>query len=256
MRTDRLPRLMPCLLLRGSGLVKTRRFREPTYVGDPINAVRIFNEKEVDELIVLDIEASRAGRGPNLALIEQIASECFMPVTYGGGLRDPEQVASVLRAGVEKVSVNTIAREDPGALRRIADRFGSQSLVVSIDVERSRMRRAPRVYGTSRWGGAERNPVELAKAAQAAGAGEILLTSVDREGTYSGYDLELVRQVAPQVDIPLIACGGARNLDDVAAVLEAGADGAAAGSLFVFQGPLRAVLINFPTPAERRQRLA
>ena len=239
-------RVIPILLLRGGGLVKGARFRKHRYVGDPINAVRIFNENEVDELILLDISATAEGRGPNVALISEIASECFMPLCYGGGLRTVEEMRAVLSAGVEKVAVNTAAVEVPGLIRRAVDRFGSQSVVVAIDARRRLFGGyEARVRAGSR--GTGRTPVEAACTAAAEGAGELLLTAVDREGTRTGYDLELIRSVSDSVNVPVIAAGGAAGLDDFAqAIGEGHASAVAAGSLFVFQGRHQAVLISYP----------
>ena len=238
---------MPALLLQGGRLVKTVRFRKPRYVGDPINAVRIFNEKEVDELIVIDIDAGRAGVSIPLKLITRIAGECFMPMTYCGGIRTLDQIAEIMAAGVEKVSVNRAAVADRGFVARAAKRFGSQSIVVSIDVRR-RLFGQYEIYvdGGRRRTGLE--PVSVALELESEGAGEILLTSINQEGTMTGYDVDLVRRVASAVSIPVIACGGAGSIDDVIGVVcDAGAAAAAVGSMAVYQGRNRGVLIGFPT---------
>jgi len=241
------PRVLPALLLQAGRLVKTVRFRKPRYVGDPINAVRIFNEKEVDELIVIDIDAGRAGVSIPLKLITRIAGECFMPMTYGGGIRTLDQIAEIMAAGVEKVSINRAAVADRGFVARAAKRFGSQSIVVSIDVRR-------RLFGKYEIcvdGGRRRTglePVSVALELESEGAGEILLTSINQEGTMTGYDVDLVRRVASAVSIPVIACGGAGSIDDVIGVVcDAGAAAAAVGSMAVYQGRNRGVLIGFPT---------
>ena len=241
------PRVLPALLLQGGRLVKTVRFRKPRYVGDPINAVRIFNEKEVDELIVIDIDAGRAGVSIPLKLITRIAGECFMPMTYGGGIRTLDQIAEIMAAGVEKVSVNRAAVADRGFVARAAKRFGSQSIVVSIDVRRRLFGQYEIcVDGGRRRAGLE--PVSLALELESEGAGEILLTSINQEGTMTGYDVDLVRRVASAVSIPVIACGGAGSIDDVIGVVcDAGAAAAAVGSMAVYQGRNRGVLIGFPT---------
>ena len=238
---------MPALLLQGGRLVKTVRFRKPRYVGDPINAVRIFNEKEVDELIVIDIDAGRAGVSIPLKLITRIAGECFMPMTHGGGIRTLDQIAEIMAAGVEKVSVNRAAVADRGFVARAAKRFGSQSIVVSIDVRRRLFGQYEIcVDGGRRRAGLE--PVSLALELESEGAGEILLTSINQEGTMTGYDVDLVRRVASAVSIPVIACGGAGSIDDVIGVVcDAGAAAAAVGSMAVYQGRNRGVLIGFPT---------
>ena len=241
------PRVLPALLLQGGRLVKTVRFRKPRYVGDPINAVRIFNEKEVDELIVIDIDAGRAGVSIPLKLITRIAGECFMPMTYGGGIRTLDQIAEIMAAGVEKISINRAAVADRGFVARAAKRFGSQSIVVSIDVRRRLFGQYEIcVDGGRRRAGLE--PVSLALELESEGAGEILLTSINQEGTMTGYDVDLVRRVASAVSIPVIACGGAGSIDDVIGVVcDAGAAAAAVGSMAVYQGRNRGVLIGFPT---------
>ena len=237
------PRVIPCLLLSEGGLVKTRRFAEPVYVGDPNNAIRIFNTKEIDELIVLDIDASRRGRRPNLAVISEFADECFMPVCYGGGVTSVDDAAAILELGVEKVSLQSAALADPAVVTRIAGRFGSQAVVVSIDVQShrgiSRMRRASdgRPFGGD-W-------LEWARIAVEAGAREVLLTSVDREGTGLGLDLGMIRRAADALPVPVIANGGVGSLDDIRDGLAAGASAVAAGSYFVLHGPHRAVLITY-----------
>jgi cyclase len=244
------PRVIPCLLLRNSALVKTVKFEKPGYVGDPINAVKIFNEKEVDELIFLDIVATKDGREPPFDVIEEIASQCFMPVTFGGGVRSLDSMAKIFWLGIEKVSVNSFLAEQPAFLRAAADRFGSQSVVASIDVRQERG--GPRVFthGGTRDTGQE--PERYAAWAQEAGAGEVLLTAIDRDGTQGGYDLDLVRRVTAAVDVPVVACGGAGTVEDLALAVRAGASAAAAGSMVVYHGPHRAVLINFPSKQDLR----
>lgn len=245
-------RVIPCLLLKGQGLVKTVQFKNPTYVGDPLNAVKIFNEKEVDELVFLDITATREGRKPNRKMLADIASECFMPLGYGGGIRDLDEIRAVFGLGVEKVIVNSVAVEDPAFVRRAADAFGSQSIMVSIDAAKTRLGKY-RVHTRSGTRASGLDPESHAVHMEKMGAGEIIITSMDRDGTQKGYDLELIRTVAHAVSIPVIACGGAAGMEDFRkAVVEGGASAVAAGSLFVFHGPRRAVLINFPSPEERK----
>jgi cyclase len=250
------PRVIPCLLLKDRSLVKTQQFKSPRYIGDPINTVRIFNELETDELILLDITATSSGAPPQYKLIEELASECFMPLCYGGGVRSVDQMATRYKSGGEKVSINNAALERPTLISEAAARFGSQSVVVSIDTVKKRLGRGHEVsaQGGSRRTG--RDVVEWARAAAAAGAGELLINSVDRDGTMAGYDLDLLRDITRAVDIPVVACGGAGTLMDVrAAIQDAGAQGAAAGSLFVYQGRNRSVLVNFPTKQEREAAL-
>jgi cyclase len=247
-------RVMPCLLLRNRGLVKTVAFKDPSYVGDPINTVRIYNEKEVDELILLDITATPTKKPPNHALISEIASECFMPLTYGGGIRSLEDASALFGVGAEKVAVNTAARESPRLIHEIADAFGSQSVVASIDVKRTLLG-AYEVYVA---GGRTRthvDPVRYAQDMEKAGAGEILLTAIDRDGTMEGYDLALIQSVTRSVSIPVIACGGAGTVNDFALAKRAGASAVAAGSMVVFQGKNRSVLINFPSKRVLKEAL-
>lgn len=241
-----MPRVIPSLLLRGQGLVKGIQFDNYKYVGDPINAVRIFSEKEVDELIFLDITATKENRVADPALIQTIADESFVPFCVGGGIRKLSQIRDFLNAGAEKVAINTAAIETPDLVREAAAAFGSQSIIISIDVRRS-WRGTYTVYTRCGTCNAGLNPVDLARQVEQLGAGEILLTSINRDGTMSGYDIPLIKSVASAVTIPVIACGGASSLQDLHDVVVKGsASAAAAGSLFVFHGPKRAVLINFP----------
>jgi cyclase len=233
------------LLLRGTGLVKTIRFSRAQYVGDVLNAVRIFNEKEVDEIIVLDVDAHAGPGRINWELVPKLASECFMPVCYGGGVTAVDEFKRLYGCGVEKVAVNTAALDDLGLVEAAAREFGSQSVVVGIDVLRTLLGGAAVVsHGGSKK--RRRDVVAYASEVARAGAGEILLTAVDRDGTQQGYDLELVRSVAGAVRIPVIACGGAGRLSDFKAAVDAGASAVAAGSMFVLHGPHRAVLITYP----------
>jgi len=244
------PRIIPCLLLREKGLVKTVRFSKARYIGDPINAVRIFNAKEVGELVFLDISATPEKRLPPAELLTKIADECFMPFGVGGGISNVEDIRQILGLGAEKVVLNTSAFEDPDLVERAAGYFGSQSIVVCIDVKRSLFGR-PRVVYRRGTKSSDLSPVDAAQRAAEAGAGELLLQAVDRDGTSKGYDLDLTREVSDAVDIPVIASGGAGSLADTRRVVcEAGASAAAAGSLFVYHGPRRAVLINYPTATE------
>jgi cyclase len=238
-------RVIPCLLLADGGLVKTRRFGDRRYVGDPINAIRIFNDKEVDELAVLDIDKSRTGHPPDFALIEQFAAECFMPLCYGGGIASLEHAERLFALGIEKVCVQSAAFENPGLLSAIATRYGSQALVVSMDIARDFWKR-PRLYHAARARKVAGDAVEFARAAVARGAGEILLNAVDRDGLQQGFDLDLVRTICAAVDVPVVAVGGAGSLEDLRRAVDAGASAVAAGSLFVFHGPHRAVLISYP----------
>lgn len=239
-------RVIPCLLLKGSGLVKTVRFKDATYVGDPINAVKILNDKEVDELIVLDITASREGKGPAFSTIEDITSECFMPVAYGGGITTVEEAARIVSMGVEKIVVNSSALRRPALVSEIAARIGASSTVVAIDVRKDLLGRY-RVYDACHRRSTSATPVEHARRMVEAGAGEIFVNDVARDGTGTGFDLTLVRDVTAAVDVPVIVCGGAGTLADLRRASDAGASAVAAGSLFVYMGKHRAVLINYPT---------
>lgn len=249
-------RVIPCLLLRGEGLVKTTKFKDPTYVGDPINAIRIFNDKEVDELVFLDITASRERRGPALRAIRDFASECFMPVGYGGGIRSLADAREVLALGIEKIVINTMALRRPELVSEIAREFGAQAVVLSIDAQK-RLLGGYEVMGA---GGREKTglkPAEHARRMVELGAGEILVNSIDRDGTQSGYDLALVRSVADAVHVPVIACGGAGTLTHFSeAVSEGHASAVAAGSMFVFHGRHRAVLISYPSRPELERALS
>lgn len=246
-------RIIPCLLLSGSGLVKTVKFKNPKYIGDAINAIRIFNDKEVDELVLLDIKATLENRGPPLAKLRDIVDECFMPLAYGGGIRSLDDAQAVLSLGVEKVVLNTAAAAAPDLISRIAAEHGAQAVVGSIDVRRKLFGgyECVTAAGTRKTGV---DPVTMARRLVDAGVGELLITAVDRDGTMSGYDVELVASVAAAVVVPVTACGGAGNVADLRKVLVEGhASAAAAGSLFVYTGPHRAVLITYPLHDQLRE---
>ena len=232
------------------GLVKSVNFKKHKYVGDPINAVKIFNDKEVDEIIILDIDATSKGRKPNISQITEIASEAFMPMAYGGGITRIEEVRELLFNGVEKVILNSSAYRKPGLITEIANQFGSQCVVISVDVKKDWLGRY-KVMGNSGKKVISKDPVGYVKNLEKLGAGEIMLTSIDKEGTFDGYDIDLIRLIAEAVEIPLIACGGASELADFTrAVLDGKASAVAAGSMFVFQRPHRAVLISYPKQSE------
>lgn len=238
-------RIIPCLLLRNGGLVKTQKFAEPKYVGDPINAIRIFNNKEVDELMVLDITASKERREPNYTLIEQFAGECFMPVCYGGGIRSVEQARRLFSLGVEKICLQTSVLDESILVTQLAERFGSQSVMVSIDVKRNWLGK-PLLYRSVSGRTEKKHWLLFLQSMVDAGAGEIVLNAVDRDGTMQGMDLELIREASAAISVPLIAVGGVGKLADIKAAVNAGASAVAAGAFFVFQGPHRAVLITYP----------
>lgn len=242
-------RIIPCLLLRRGALVKTTSFASPSYVGDPVNAVNIFNEKEVDELIVLDIGATPRGDPPPFDLIGQIATEAFMPVGYGGGIQSLEDARRVLNRGIEKVVINTAAFEIRGLVREVAAEFGSQAVVASVDARRRGAAFEVFVRGGTTPTGME--PASYAHHMEQEGAGEIMITSIERDGTMRGYDLDLVREVTSAVGIPVIASGGAGSVADLGrAVREANAAACAVGAMVVYYGRNRAVLINFPSRQE------
>jgi imidazole glycerol-phosphate synthase subunit HisF len=246
------PRIIPCLLVKNGGLVKTVQFGNPKYVGDPINAVRIFNEKEVDELVVLDIDATSQKREPDYALIGNLAAECRMPLCYGGGVKTAEQIQRIIRLGVEKVAISSAAIETPGLVTEAAERVGSQSIVVVMDVKKVGPGPQYQVYSHNGTKGSGIDPVEGAKRIEAYGAGEIVVNSIDNDGVMKGYDLELITAVRDSISLPMTVLGGAGTLDDISRLItEFGIIGAAAGSLFVFKGKYRAVLINYPNRAEK-----
>lgn len=246
------PRITPCLLVKDKGLVKTRQFRDPKYVGDPLNAVRIFNEKEVDEIIVVDIDASVQRRDPDYVLIKNLAAECRMPLCYGGGVKKVEQVEQIIGLGVEKVAISSGAIEDPQLISASAKIVGNQSVVVVLDVKRSATAGKYEVWKHNATAGTQLDPVETARRMEQLGAGEIVINSIDCDGMMQGYDLDLVAQIRAAVSVPMTVLGGAGSLKDIAALFEKfGILGAAAGSLFVFKGVYRAVLISYPNRLDK-----
>lgn len=248
------PRIIPCLLVHQGGLVKTKAFKDPKYVGDPINAVKIFNEKEADELIVLDIDASVNGAEPNYALIAKLAAECRMPLCYGGGITTAEQAARIIDLGVEKVSISAAAVADPPLLTRIAAAIGRQSVVAVLDVRKRTglFAKGYELYTHNATRARKADPIEFAQCLEQAGAGEIVVNAIDRDGQMTGYDLDLAERMRRSIRVPLTVLGGAGSLDDMTRLIErCGVVGAAAGSLFVFKGTYRAVLINYPTDAQK-----
>lgn len=248
------PRIIPCLLVHDRGLVKTRRFSEPTYVGDPVNAVRIFNEKEVDELFVADIDATVRGAEPDYALIASLAAECRMPLAYAGGVRTAEQVERIIKLGVEKVALGAAAVLTPELVTAAAARVGGQSIAVIADVRKAGERYEVFTHNGARATG--RTVEELAAWAEQAGAGEVIVNNIDRDGMMTGYDLDLVARCRRAMGLPMTVLGGAGSLDDIARLIARfPIIGAAAGSLFVFKGKYRAVLINYPDRAAK-ERLA
>lgn len=239
-------RIIPCLLINDVSLVKTVQFSSPKYIGDPLNTCKIFNELEVDEICFLDINASRSGLGPNFELLSEVANECFMPAAYGGGVHSLDIAEKIFKLGFEKVVLNSSAIKTPALVTEISNKFGAQSVIVSIDVKKNfwgkKLCRGMSGKLRTRF-----KPEEWSKEVQKLGAGEILLTSIDREGTWEGFDLELVKSVSDSVDIPVIAHGGGGSIKDISDAIEyGGASAVALGSLVVFQGKGKGVLVNFP----------
>ncbi|WP_319468928.1 AglZ/HisF2 family acetamidino modification protein [uncultured Pseudodesulfovibrio sp.] len=240
------PRIIPVLLMQDGELVKTTRFKKGNYIGDPINAIRLFNDLQTDEIVILDISASRKGYTPNLQLITDMASECFMPLTYGGGITRTDQIEAILACGVEKCVIELENFNSLSLLKEGARRFGNQSIVASISVKRNIFGK-PRVYNYKNNKNTKLTPVEHARRLEQAGAGELLINDVDRDGSMKGYDLQLVSDIAGEAGVPVICCGGAGKLQDYVEALKAGADAAAAGSNFVYKGAMHGVLINYLT---------
>ena len=238
-------RVIPCLLISERRLVKTRKFKKPSYVGDPVNAVRIFNEKEVDELIILDIEASKRGKPPDFAYIEEIASECFMPLAYGGGIRSVDDAEKLFSLGVEKVCLQTSVLDDISLIHQISDRFGCQSVVLSVDLKKSIFGKY-RLYSSSMRKIIKNDYMEYIQSSIPSGVGELVLNVVDNDGCMHGMDFDLIEKVSSQISIPMVAMGGAGSLEDIKHAIKSGASAVAAGALFVYQGPHRAVLISYP----------
>lgn len=250
------PRIIPCLLVHKGGLVKTKCFKDGKYVGDPINAVKIFNEKEADELIVLDIDASVMGHEPNFDLISKMSAECRMPLCYGGGIKTPKQVEKIIDMGVEKVAISSAALEDHSFIAEAASAVGSQSVVVVIDVLKKTglFSSGYEVFTHNATKAHKLNLIDIIKLCEDSGAGEIVINSIDREGSFLGYDLELAKELKKNLKIPMTMIGGAGSLRDIEELFNnVGVVGGGAGSLFVFKGKYRAVLINYPTPAEKYQ---
>lgn len=238
------PRIIPILLLRGTGLYKTLKFKEPKYIGDPLNAVKIFNDKEVDELIILDITASIENKKPNYDLLYQLAGECFMPLAYGGAVSSIEEIKKLISLGIEKVSINSNA-VNLDFIRQAAEVFGSSTIVVSMDVKKNFWGKYE-VFTKSGTNNTKIEPAKFAAEITKAGAGELLVNSIDRDGTMQGYDFELIKSVSSEIDIPVIACGGAGDVSHLKQAVNSGASAVAAGSMFVFHGKHRAVLISYP----------
>ena len=246
------PRIIPCLLVKNKGLIKTVHFKGGKYLGDPINAVRIFNEKEVDELMVLDIDASAERAEPDFKMIENLAAECRMPFCYGGGVKTAGQVQRIISLGVEKVAISSAAIETPELISRVAGEMGSQSVVAVMDIRKKMLGGNYEVRTHNGKKSTGKCPIAFARELEERGAGEIVINSIDNDGMMNGYDLALVDEIRRTVTVPITVLGGAGSLEDVGKLIRRyGIIGAAAGSLFVFKGSYRAVLINYPNHAEK-----
>lgn len=238
-------RIIPCLLISDGGVVKTTKFKDPSYVGDPINSVKIFNDKEVDELVIIGIDASKKKQGPNFDLLRELADEAFMPMAYGGGLHTFKQIEDVFSLGFEKVCLNSANFGSMQLLRQASDKFGAQSIVASVDIKKNLFGKYL-IYDHVSGKTLDIKPQDYLRSLITNGAGEIFINFVDKDGTLSGYDIKGFQQISEGLEVPMIACGGARDYNDLKDVLVAGADAACAGALFVYHGPHRAVLINYP----------
>ena len=245
-------RVIPVLLIHKGGLVKSRKFKDYKYVGDPINAVKIFNEKEIDELVVLDIDASRENRGPRMEQLKEITGEAFIPLAYGGGITTIEQVKELFYLGVEKVIFNAQALSNPGLITEAAKLAGSQSVVVSIDFKKNIFGKR-KVYGLNGTKSHSEDLLSYAMKMERYGAGEIFLNAIDLDGTYLGYDQETIKEVCGNLHIPVVVCGGAAGFADFVSAVKNGASAVAAGSMFVFQRPHNAVLISYPSQAALKE---
>lgn len=244
------PRVIPSLLIQDGGLVKTKQFKKPEYLGDPINAVKIFNEKGVDELCIMDISEDRYSRGPDFSLLEEVASEAFMPLAYGGGIRNLDDAKRIFRIGFEKMILNRVLAEDEMLAGEIIRLFGSQSVIASIDIKKSLLG-GYAVYTNSGKTIVSKNVSEWAKKVEKMGVGEILLSNIDREGMQNGFDVGIIRKIADNAEIPVIACGGAKSIKDLLVALKDGhSDAVSAGSMFVYYGDKKGILINFPSEDE------
>ena len=247
-------RIIPCLLIQNGGLIKTRRFKDAKYVGDPLNAVKIFNEKKVDELMVLDIDATAQGRAPSFSLLKGLAVESRMPLCYGGGITSAQQAIQIIASGFEKISTSAAALTRPTLIREMAEAVGSQSVVVTLDVKKNTFRSGYTIYTRNGLDKRSADLLEFCQQAVELGAGEIVINSIDRDGEMGGYDLELARRVRETITSPLSMLGGAGSVDHMQALIDSiGVVGAAASSMFVFKGPYRAVLISYSRPSRLLQ---
>jgi cyclase len=242
-------RVIPVLLLQNNGVVKTVNFKKAKYIGDPINTVKIFNDKEVDEIIILDIDATKKKKEIDYALLKDIVSESFMPLCYGGGISSIDQIRKIINCGIEKISINSKAIENFSFVNEAAKHYGSSTIIVSIDVKKDFFGNY-RVYSNQGQIKTKYKALEFAKIAEEQGAGELLINSISNDGLMTGYDYDLIESVANAAQIPVIACGGAGSLQHLQQAFDKNASAAAAGSMFIYKGPHKAVLINYPTFAE------
>lgn len=248
------PRIIPCLLIQNNGLVKTVKFKDAKYVGDPINAVKIFNEKEVDELMVLDIDATTQNKEPDYKRIENLALECRMPLCYGGGIKNVQQAQRIFALGVEKIAISSAAIDNFNLLKEIAQMVGNQSVVVVLDVKKRRLTNKYDIWTHNGKQNTKKDPIEFAKGLQKIGIGELVINSIDQDGVMKGYDHNIIDKIREQIDIPLTVLGGAGSLQDVGEIIKKHQIiGVAAGSLFVFKGIYKAVLINYPNFQEKKK---
>ena len=249
------PRIIPSLLIQDNGLVKTVNFKNPKYVGDPINAVKIFNEKAVDELAIFDIDATVLGKEPNYSLIERLANQSMMPLCYGGGVKTVEQAQRIFSLGIEKIALSSAVLQNPKLITKISERVGAQSVIVVLDVKK-KLLGGYEIYTHNGKKGTGINPFKFVEEAQKLGAGEIVINSIDKDGIMKGYDLDLIAKIREKITLPMTVLGGAGSLQDIEKVIDVhGVIGVAAGSLFVFKGLYKAVLINYPTQVEKNKTI-
>jgi imidazole glycerol-phosphate synthase subunit HisF len=246
-------RVIPVLLIQKGGLVKSVKFKNHRYIGDPINAVKIFNDKEVDEIVILDISATAEKRSPDIEQIKQLAGEAFMPLAYGGGITSLNEIKELIHAGVEKIIINQSAIINPALINEAAKWAGSQSVVVSVDVKKNMLGKY-KLYSRNSSVKTGTDPVAFVRSMESAGAGEILLQDIEKDGSLAGYSYELITLISSAVNIPVVAAGGATSVEDFTLAVKAGASAVAAGSMFVFQGPHRAVLISYPSQQELKKK--
>jgi cyclase len=247
-----LPRIIPCLLLKEEKLVKTIQFEKPLYLGDPMNAIRIYNDLEADELVILDIDASKKDKKPDILFIKKISEEAFMPFGYGGNIKTIKEIRSILSSGAEKVVICSEAVANPNFIKDASEVFGSQSIIVCIDVKKLGEKYSVFIKSGTQNTGLE--PVKFAEKMESIGAGELIINSIDNDGKMEGYDIELIKRITDKVNVPVIALGGAGELEDLYKATKIGiASGAAAGSLFVFSGKNRGILINYPSKEELKE---